>query len=107
MSVNAWSRHCAFSRGTIYLALGFGVETLRKQVLAILQVNDRDVNPFVGRSGPYASRLLCVKDQFPLREWRMAYAWEVHILKRHSSVFIRKFATINFLMLVEPTFQPI
>src|ERR1700680_3386204 len=91
----------------INLVLGFCVGTLRKQVLAILKVNDRGVNLIVGRPGPYASRLLCVKDQLPLREWRMAYAWEVHILKRFSSVFIRKFATINILVLVEPTFQPI
>jgi len=45
-------RQCAFSRRAIDLVLGFCVGTLRKQVLAILQVNDRGVNPIVGRPGP-------------------------------------------------------
>jgi hypothetical protein len=37
----------------------------------------------------------------------MAWPWEEHVLKRHVSVFIREFASVNVLMLVEPTFQPI
>jgi hypothetical protein len=70
------------------MALGFFVETLGKQDLAILQFNDRGVNPFAGRSDPCVPRPSGVKDQFPLREWRFAYTREEHIFKRTSSVFI-------------------
>src|SRR5260370_9210779 len=87
---------------TIHIALRFCVETSRKQDLAILQVNDRGVNLIVGRSGPCLPRPSCVKGQFALREWRLAYAWEEHILKRHGSDSIRKFASINIHVLVKP-----
>jgi len=37
----------------------------------------------------------------------LAYAWEERVFKRTGSVFIRKFASINIRVLVEPTVQPI
>jgi hypothetical protein len=82
------------------------IEASGIQGLVVCYVDVRDIDPLITRLDPYASGLL-FKDQFALREWRAAFALEEHVLKRHGSVFIRKFASINILMLVEPTFQPI
>jgi hypothetical protein len=40
-------------------------------------------------------------------EWLFAYAWEERILEQSGSLFIRKFASINIRLIVEPTVQPI
>ena len=85
---------------------GFCIEASGKQGFAVFYVDDRDIDPLVTRSDPCASGLP-IKDQFALSEWRAAFALEEHLLKRHGSVFVGKFAPINTLMLVEPTFQPI
>jgi len=82
------------------------IEATGNQGLGICYVDDRDIDPLVTRLDPCASGRP-VEDQFALREWRTAFALKEHVLKRHGSVFIRKFASINFRVLVEPTFQPI
>src|ERR1035438_3625506 len=81
------------------------IETSGIQCLVVRYVDVRDIDPLVTRLDPYASGLP-FKDQFALREWRTAFALKKHVLKRHGSVFIRKFASINIVLLVEPTFQP-
>src|SRR5271163_3696120 len=86
--------------------LGFFVEASGKKRLVVCYVDDRDIDPLVTRLEPCASGLP-FKDQFALGEWRATFALEEHILKRHGSVFIRKSASINIVMLIEPTFQPI
>ena len=47
MSAMAWFRQPAFSRRAINLALGFCVETLRKQGQAVCYVDDRDIDLLV------------------------------------------------------------
>ena len=91
---------------TMAFLLGLCIEASGKQGLAVCYVDDRDVDPLVTRLDPCASGLP-FKDQFALTEWPAAFALEEHVLKRHGSVYIRKFASINVVMLVEPTFQPI
>jgi len=86
--------------------LGLCIEASGMQGLAVFYVDERDIEPLVTRLHPCASGLP-LKDQFALREWRMAWPWEEHVLKRHHSVFIREFASVNILTLVEPTLQPI
>ena len=91
---------------TMDFLLSFCVEASRKQDLAEWQVNERGIDPLVTRLDPCTSGLP-FKDQFALGEWGAVFASEEHILKRHGSVFIRKFASINIVVLVEPTFQPV
>src|SRR5579859_6864074 len=86
--------------------IGFFIEASGKQGLVVFYVDGRDIDPLVTRLEPCASGLP-FKDQFALREWLAAFALDEYVLKRHGSVFVRKFASINVLMLVEPTFQPI
>ena len=79
--------------------LGFCVEASGKQDLAVIQIDDRHIELFITRFGPCVSSPL-LKDQFALRKRSLAYAWEERILKRTLAVFIRKFASINTLMLI-------
>jgi hypothetical protein len=86
--------------------LGLCKEASGKQHLAVIQINDRNIDPLVARLGPSVSGE-SLKDQLALRKWSLAYPWEEDILKPTVSLFIRKFASINILMLVVPTFQPV
>jgi len=85
---------------------GLCIEASGTQGLVVFYEDDRDIDPLVTRLDPYVSGVP-FKDQFALREWRAAWALEKHVLKRHGSVYLRKFTSINIVMLVEPTFQPI
>jgi hypothetical protein len=91
---------------TIPIALSFCIETFRKQDLPVLQVNDRDVSPFIGRSRPSGPCPPCGYDQFAWRYWRFSYTWQEHILKGPGSTFICKFASVNIRVSVEPTVHP-
>jgi hypothetical protein len=86
--------------------LGLCKEASGKQHLAVIQVNDWDIDPLVRRLGPCFSGPP-LENQFALRKWGLAFAWEKDIVKGSVSIFVREFASINILMLVEPTFQPI
>ena len=104
-ALTPWPRREFSITGTMGSLPGFCIEASGKQALAVFYVDDGDIDPLVTRSDPCASSL-SRKGQFALGEWRAALALEEHVFKRHGSVFIRKLASINPLMLVEPTFQP-
>lgn len=89
------------------MVLRFYVGTTGKQDLAIRQVNDRHVDALVVRPRPCVARSPCVENQVPLREWRLAFAWEKHIFKQLGALYVGKLAAINICALVEPTVQPV